>query len=89
MKIVFEITEGTRVAVTRIVFDGATAIAESDLKKEMKTKEDRWWRTNAFLDRTVMEEDLRKIAARYRPCSPARVARDKSDAGSRRAGWAR
>lgn len=66
VKIVFEITEGTRVAVTRIVFDGATAIAESDLKKEMKTKEDRWWRTNAFLDRTVMEEDLRKIAALYR-----------------------
>jgi outer membrane protein insertion porin family len=66
VKIVFTIEEGQRVTVKEILFEGNDALSDNDLKKVMATKEDRWWRTNAFLDSAVLDEDLRKIAERYR-----------------------
>lgn len=66
IRVTFAIDEGTRVTVRKIRFEGLKALAEADLKKVMKTKEDRWWRTNAFLDRAVLDEDMLLIVARYR-----------------------
>ncbi|MBD3368167.1 MAG: hypothetical protein GF405_08375, partial [Candidatus Eisenbacteria bacterium] len=60
------VDEGTRVVVRRIEFVGNEALEGADLEKAMETKEDRWWRTDAFLDEDVLEEDLLRIAERYR-----------------------
>jgi outer membrane protein insertion porin family len=66
VRVVLAVEEKTRVTVRKIQFDGNEAIDDSDLKKVMETKEDRWWRTNAFLEATVLEEDLKKIVDLYR-----------------------
>ncbi len=66
VKVVLTIEEGQRVTVKEILFEGNEALADSDLKKVMETKEDRWWRTDAFLDSAVLDEDLRRIGERYR-----------------------
>ncbi|HYW69349.1 MAG TPA: outer membrane protein assembly factor BamA [bacterium] len=60
------IDEQLRVVVKEIRFAGNESLDSSDLEKVMETKEDRWWRTDAFFDREVLEEDLLSIAARYR-----------------------
>jgi outer membrane protein insertion porin family len=65
-KVVATIREGVRVTIREIVFEGNAALSANDLKKVMKTKEDRWWRTDAFLDSVVLDEDLREIVRRYR-----------------------
>ncbi len=66
VRIVLDIAENTRVTVKHISFKGNSVIEGVDLKKAMKTKEDRWWRTNAFLDKDVLEGDLKLITDRYR-----------------------
>jgi outer membrane protein insertion porin family len=65
VRVVIRINEGTRVVVKRIEFRGGS-IQESRLKDVMETKEDRWWRTNAFLEKAVLEDDLFRIEDRYR-----------------------
>ena len=62
----FEIEEQKRVVVKAIRFEGNESLDASDLKGAMETKEDRWWRTDAFFDRGVLEDDLTLIVARYR-----------------------
>jgi outer membrane protein insertion porin family len=64
--VTIEIKENTRVVVKEIVFSGNDSIESNDLKKVMKTKEDRWWRTDAFFDTGVLDEDLISIESRYR-----------------------
>jgi len=66
VRVVFTISEGQRITVKEIVFEGNDSLSAGELKKVMKTKEDRWWRTDAFLDTAVLEQDLREIVARYR-----------------------
>jgi len=60
------IDEQLRVVVREIRFAGNEALDASVLGSVMETKEDRWWRTDAFFDREVLEADLLLIAARYR-----------------------
>ena len=62
----FEIEEQLRVVVKEIRFAGNESLDASDLKSVLETKEDRWWRTDAFFDRTVLEDDLLRITGRYR-----------------------
>jgi outer membrane protein insertion porin family len=64
--ITIRVREELRVVVKEIRFRGNEALEGSDLEKVMETKEDRWWRTDAFFDTGVLEEDLAKIEARYR-----------------------
>ncbi len=66
VRIVIDIAENTRVTVKHIFFEGNDVIEGVDLKKVMKTKEDRWWRTDAFLDKEVLQGDLKLITDRYR-----------------------
>ncbi|MBC8451033.1 hypothetical protein H8D73_02335, partial [bacterium] len=65
VRVVIRIEEGSRVVVKRIEFSGGS-IQDSKLKDVMETKEDRWWRTDAFLDKAVLEDDLLRIEDRYR-----------------------
>ena len=60
-----EIDEQLRVVVREIRFEGNSALEANDLKGVMETKEDRWWRTDAFFEREVLDEDLVRIAERY------------------------
>ena len=62
----FEIEEQLRVVVKEIRFEGNESLDASDLKSVLETKEDRWWRTDAFFDRGVLEDDLLRITGRYR-----------------------
>jgi len=66
VRIVFEIVEGVRVNVREITFEGNKSLESDDLQKVMETKEDRWWRTDAFLDRSVLEDDLLRVVELYR-----------------------
>ncbi|MCD4691135.1 outer membrane protein assembly factor BamA [bacterium] len=66
VRIVLKIDEGTRVLVRRVKFAGTEVISEKELKDVMKTREDRWWRTDAFFDEMVLDEDLVRIAERFR-----------------------
>ncbi len=66
LRVRFDIVEGVRVIVKQILFEGNSVIDDVDLKKVMETKEDRWWRSDAFFDTDVLEEDLAKIEDRYR-----------------------
>jgi outer membrane protein insertion porin family len=60
------IVEGIRVTISAIHFEGNNALDETDLRKVLETKENRWWRTDAFLDREVLEDDLTKVVERLR-----------------------
>ncbi|MCK4409145.1 MAG: hypothetical protein KAW67_03620, partial [Candidatus Eisenbacteria sp.] len=62
----FEIEEQLRVVVKKILFEGNESLDSSDLKGVLKTKEDRWWRTDAYFDRAILEDDLTRITERYR-----------------------
>ncbi|MBN2564840.1 MAG: outer membrane protein assembly factor BamA [Candidatus Eisenbacteria bacterium] len=64
--VTISVEEEIRVLVKEIRFSGNESIETSDLKKVMETKEDRWWRTNAYFDRGVLDEDLVRIVSRYR-----------------------
>ena len=65
VKIRIAIDEGIQITVASIEFEGITVLDETDLQKVMETKEDRWWRTDAHLDREALKEDLEKLVARY------------------------
>ncbi len=60
------VEENARIVVKEIRFSGNEALDDGALKKVMETKEDRWWRTDAYFDKGVLEEDLRRIVGRYR-----------------------
>ncbi len=68
VEVVFDIDEGTRVIVRNIRFSGIGGLSEKELLNDdvMKTKEDRWWRTDAFFDREVLELDLVRVVERLR-----------------------
>lgn len=57
----FNIKEGHKVQVKKIIFHGNEHFSDGKLRKQMKKiKEDRWWR-GADFDREKYEEDLEKI----------------------------
>ncbi len=62
----FEIEEELRVVVKDIRFEGNELLDASLLQDVMETREDRWWRTDAFFDRGVLDDDLTRITERYR-----------------------
>lgn len=66
VRVILSIDEKTRVTIRKIEFEGNIAFEDSDLKKVMETKEDRWWRTDAFLDAAVLDEDLVRVVELYR-----------------------
>lgn len=73
----FHIREGKKVQVKHIEILGNTAFSDGKIKKQMKTREDRWWRGADFKEETF-EEDKDKIIAFYRAHGYryARVMRD-------------
>ncbi len=66
VRVIVALEENTRVTVRKIEFEGNDEIEDTDLKKVMETKEDRWWRTDAFLDAAVLDEDLKRVIDLYR-----------------------
>lgn len=66
VRVFIDIAENTRVRIEKIAFRGNDSIEGADLRKVMEIKEDRWWRTNAFLDTNVLSDDLVRIVDRYR-----------------------
>ncbi len=52
--VTFNIEEGKKVVVRYITFSGNTSMLPKNLRKTMKTKEERWWRSGDF-----KEEDFR------------------------------
>jgi outer membrane protein insertion porin family len=59
--LVLEVTEGHRVAIAQVEFQGNDAFSDSELRKAMSTRpEGFWWfRTGQFLEASL-EEDLRE-----------------------------
>ncbi len=46
--ITFKVTEGKKVAVRYITFDGNAHVADKKLRQHFKIKEDRWWRSGEY-----------------------------------------
>jgi len=66
VEVILDIDEGTRVIVREIRFTGTGDVPEKELRDAMETKEDRWWRTDAFFDREVLDMDLVRVVERFR-----------------------
>ncbi len=68
-RVVFEISEGSKVRIDEIVFEGNTVFTDGRLRRTMrKTKERGWftWITNAHIYREEkFEEDVEKLKKRY------------------------
>ncbi len=62
--LVFQCTEGPDVRVGEIVFSGNVSFSDGDLRDEMKTKQDSFWRSGK-LKPLQFEEDLVKIIEYY------------------------
>jgi outer membrane protein insertion porin family len=56
----FKINEGKKVRIKKIFVEGNQILKDSKIKKQMKNKEDRWWRGGGF-DPEKFEEDKEKI----------------------------
>jgi outer membrane protein insertion porin family len=63
--LVFEIVEGPDVRVGEIDFSGNTVFDDSDLRGEMKTKQDSFWRSGRLRE-SDFQEDLGKVERYYR-----------------------
>ncbi len=65
--VAFKVKEGKKVVVKIIDFIGNNALTSKDLRKksDMKTKEDRWYRSGDFKQEDF-DEDLKKIVTYYR-----------------------
>ncbi|NLP05739.1 outer membrane protein assembly factor BamA [Candidatus Fermentibacteria bacterium] len=63
--LLFRVEEGPDVRVGEIDFTGNTRFSDSDLRGEMKTKQDSFWRSGRFRQSDFME-DLGKVERYYR-----------------------
>ena len=61
----FKITEGEKVKIKKISIQGNQVFEDKKIKKQMKNKENRWWRSGEF-DPEKFEEDKEKIVEFYR-----------------------
>jgi outer membrane protein insertion porin family len=61
----FKINEGEKVRIKKIFVEGNQVFKDSKIKKQMKNKEDRWWRSGKF-DPEKFEEDKEKIIEFYK-----------------------
>ncbi len=64
-RLVFEVDEGPDVRVGEIAFEGNTVFDDGDLRGEMKTKQDSFWRSGRLRE-SDLAEDLGKIERYYR-----------------------
>jgi len=63
--LVYRVDEGEKVSVQHVDFIGARILDSDDLRKIMKTKEDRWYRGGDFKPKEF-EEDKQRILDFYR-----------------------
>ena len=61
----YDVEEGEKVKVRKINILNSNALSAGKVRKQMGTKENRWWRKNEFKSDTY-EEDKAKILALYR-----------------------
>jgi outer membrane protein insertion porin family len=61
----FKINEGKKIKIKKIFIEGNQVFKDSKIKKQMKNKEDRWWRGGGF-DPEKFEEDKEKILEFYK-----------------------
>ena len=61
----FRILEGEKLKVKEVRIYGNKAVSQNQIKKQMETKEARWWRKGVFKEE-VLQEDLNKIVDFYR-----------------------
>lgn len=73
----FQIQEGEKVRIKRIYIHGNKTFSDDKVKKQMETKEARWWKKGDFNEETY-KKDLTKIIDFYRRHGfrDARVVRD-------------
>ncbi|UCF78154.1 MAG: outer membrane protein assembly factor BamA [Candidatus Eiseniibacteriota bacterium] len=64
VEVTFEVSEGHKVKVKAIEFEGNVSVEGSKLRKVMDTKVKSWWRGGKFRQETL-EEDLQKVVKYY------------------------
>jgi outer membrane protein insertion porin family len=69
--VTYQIIEGPKVRVKRIVIEGNEAFSDKTIKKHMETSERRWWNfyqlitQKGFYDKKVISQDMERIKAFY------------------------
>ncbi len=63
--LVYEIEEGKRLPVKKIVFEGNSALTDKQLRKQIQTKQSWWFIIKHHFDPEVAEDDLRLIRLAY------------------------
>jgi outer membrane protein insertion porin family len=61
----YKIKEGKKVRIKKITIEGNQVFEDKKIRKQMKNKEDRWWRSGEF-DPEEFEEDKGKIVEFYK-----------------------
>ena len=61
----YEVEEGEKVKIKKVEIEGNEVFSDGKIKKQMETKEKRWWRKGEF-KRETYEEDKLKILAFYK-----------------------
>jgi outer membrane protein insertion porin family len=84
--LVFQIDEGERVKVVKVLFEGNQAFSDDKLRGELKTKTKSWWR-KAYFKEEQLKEDKEKIEAYYhkrgyRDAALLETQRGYSDSGT-------
>ncbi|HUT62529.1 MAG TPA: outer membrane protein assembly factor BamA [Anaerolineae bacterium] len=65
VNVIITVNEGKKVKIKSITLIGNQNISDKKIKKEMETKEDRWYRSGEYKE-DVLEEDKKKIVALYK-----------------------
>jgi len=64
-EVIFQIDEGKKVKIKKLLLEGNRAFTDKRLKKLIKTKEDGWFRSGV-LKEEVLQEDLERLSAFYK-----------------------
>lgn len=65
VKVVFNINEGRRITIDKIVIHGNTGLSDRQIKSAMTTQERQYWILRGTVQRQRLEEDIERIVALY------------------------
>jgi outer membrane protein insertion porin family len=79
VKVVFNINEGRRITIDKIVIHGNKGLTDRQIKGSMTTQERQYWILRGTVQRQRLEEDIERIVALYNDHGYVQARVDKHD----------
>src|SRR5687767_9009878 len=79
VKVVFNINEGRRITIDKIVIHGNKGLTDKQIKAAMTTQERQYWILRGTVQRQRLEEDVERIVALYNDHGYVQARVDKHD----------